>query len=239
MAKDFFDQDLVEARSVRAAPPQAVPETGISDDLPARAISDLNLTRMAKYREQRVVQQAETAKDVESARRRVEELERSKRTLEDETRQLDRFEQSRQEVSERLDQTLVMLEKHEMQAIRLAELYAGTKLRFKEMQEEIRAIRESDWNETQVREEVNRALVVIEDARKEYGKAMARLEAAEAGVPGMSAGTSSLTPGAGGVEPARKDFFYWVRTGLAFFLPLMVFLLALGVLAAVVMGLRS
>ena len=31
---------------------------------------------------------------------------------------------------------------------------------------------------------MNRALVVIDDARKEYGKAMARLEAAESGTPG-------------------------------------------------------
>jgi hypothetical protein len=238
MAKDFFDQDLVEARAVRSAPPPTVPETGSSDDMPARTISDLNLTRMAKYREQRQALQAETAKELEASRRRMEELERSRRVMEEETKQLDRFEQSRKEVSERLDQTLVMLEKHEMQAIRLTELYAGTKMRFKELQEEIRAIKDTEWNDDQIREEVNRALVVIDDARKEYGKAMARLEAAEGGA---SAGSAALGGEAGPVALASepRDFLYWVKTGFAFFLPLMGFLLVLGLIAAVAMGLRS
>jgi hypothetical protein len=238
MAKDFFDQDLVEARSARSAPPPAVPETGLADDLPARTISDLNLTRMAKYREQRVAQQAETAAELESNRRRTEELERNRRSMEDETRQLDRFEQSRKEVSERLDQTLVMLEKHEMQAIRMSELYAGTKQRFKEMLQDIRAIKDDEWNDAQIREEVNRALVVIDDTRKEYGKAMARLEAAEGGSPGGEIGAS--VAGITGVQAAEpKDFLYWVRTGFAFFLPLMTLLLVLGVIAAVAVGLRN
>lgn len=238
MAKDFFDQDLVEARSARSAPPPAVPETGVSDDLPARTISDLNLTRMAKYREQRVAQQAETAAEIEATRRRTEELERNRRTMEDETRQLDRFEQSRKEVSEKLDQTLVLLEKHELQSIRMGELYAGTKLRFKEMLQDIRAIKDDAWNDAQIREEVNRALVVIDDIRKEYGKAMARLEAAEVGSPAgdIGAGVAGVT-GEQASEP--KDFLYWVRTGFAFFLPLMAFLLVLGLIAAVVAGLRN
>lgn len=238
MAKDFFDQDLVEARAVRSAPPPAIPEAGTSDDQPARTISDLNLTRMAKYREQRVAQQAETAKEMESSRHRMEELERSKRIMEEETRQLDRFEQSRKEVSERLDQTLVLMEKHEMQAIRMAELYAGTKLRFKDMREEIRAITESEWNDAQIREEVNRALVVIDDARKEYGKAMARLEAAEAGSPGGAVG-ADVSAGAGPVTSEPRDFLYWVKTGFAFFLPLMAFLLVLGAIAAAAMKMRG
>ncbi len=238
MAKDFFDQDLGEARAVRSAPSPTVSETGAPDELPARAISDLNLTRMAKVREQRVAQQAETAKEMETNRRRMEELERSKRTLEDDARQMDRFEQSRKEVSERLDQTLMMLEKQEMQAIRLTELYAGTKLRFREMQEEIRSIKEAEWSEAQVREEVNRALVVIDDSRKEYGKAMARLEAAESGSAGGNTG-SAAAGATGAAAPEPRDFLYWVRTGFAFFLPLMVFLLVLGVIAAVTVGMRN
>lgn len=229
MAKDFFDQDLVEARAVRSAPPPATPEAGTPDEMPARTISDLNLTRMAKYREQRVAQQAESAKEAEALRRRTEELERERRTLEEETRQADKFEQSRRDISERLDQTLVMLEKHEMQAIRMTELYAATKHRFKQLVEEIRGIREDEWDEARVREEMNRAVVVIDDARKEYGKAMARLEAAEAGSPGDETGVA-LTGSPAAEEP--RDFGYWVKTGFAFFLPLMAFLLVMGIIAA-------
>ncbi len=230
MAKDFFDQDLVEARAVRTAPPPTAPEGGGTDELAARSISDLNLTRMAKYREQRNAQQAEAVKEMESIRRRAEELERERRGVEEDTRQLDRFEQSRREVSERLAQALVMLEKHELQAIRLAELYAGTKHRFKELRDEIAAIKDGDWEDARIREEVNRALVVIDDARKEYGKAMARIEAAESGAPG---GGELGVVAAGGVGPAEPhDFRYWVKTGFAFFLPVMAFLLALALVAA-------
>ena len=239
MAKDFFDQDLVETRAARSAPPPAAPEPGIPDDQPARTISDLNLTRMAKYREQRVAQQAESAKEMEALRHRTEELERVRRSLEEETRQVDRFEQNRREMAERLEQTLVMLEKHEMQVIRLTELYAGTKHRFKELREEIRAIQESEWDEARIREEVGRALVVIDDARKEYGKAMARLEAAESGSPGGEIGTSLAAAAGAPIAPEIRGFPYWVKTGFAFFLPLMVFLLILGVIVAMAMGGRS
>ncbi|MFO7535531.1 MAG: hypothetical protein R6X19_07605 [Kiritimatiellia bacterium] len=235
MAKDFFDQDLVEARAVRSAPPPSAPEGGTTNDLPARTISDLNLTRMAKYREQRVSQQAESAKEMESLRRKADDLERERRTLEEETRQLDRFEQSRREVSERLEQALVMLETHEMQAIRLTELYAGTKHRFKELHESIRAIKEGEWDEARVREEINRAVVVIDEARKEYGKAMARLEAAESGSPGGGQGAAPAL-GAGGVAAETHGFLYWVKTGFAFFLPLMAFVVVAAVIVAVMAG---
>lgn len=235
MAKDFFDQDLVEGRAVRSAPPPAAPEAGTPNEMPARTISDLNLTRMAKYREQRVSQQAESAKEAEALRRRQDELERERRTLEEETRQMDRFEQSRREVSERLEQALVMLETHEMQAIRLTELYAGTKHRFKELHESIRAIKEGEWDEARIREEINRAVVVIDEARKEYGKAMARLEAAESGSPGGDLGAAPLS-GAGGTAAEPHGFFYWVKTGFAFFLPFMAFVLVTAIVVAAVAG---
>jgi hypothetical protein len=237
MAKDFFDQDLVEARSARSAPPPAAPDTGASsDDTAARTISDLNLTRMAKYREQRVAQQAESAKVLEALRRRTEEVDRERRMLDEETRQVDRFEQSRRDILEKLDQTLVMLEKHEMQAIRLTELYAGTKHRFQTLQQEVKAIQDSQWDEPRIREEVNRALVVIDDAKKEYGKAMARLEAAETG---GSGGEMAVSMAAGAPPAEVRDFPDWVRTGFAFFLPLMAFLLVLGVVITAVMVSRS
>ncbi len=236
MAKDFFDQDLVEARAVRSAPPPATPETGAAEDHPARTISDLNLTRMAKYREQRVAQQAESAKELEALRHRTDELDRERRMLEDETKQVDRFEQSRRDILEKLDQTLVVLEKHEMQSIRLTELYAGTKHRFQELQQEVKAIQEGEWNEARIREEVSRALVVVDDARKEYGKAMARLEAAESGAP---SGEIGATLAAGTAPAEARDFTYWVKTGFAFFLPLMVFLALVGVAIAIIQGLRQ
>ena len=52
----------------------------------------------------------------------------------------------------------------------------------KELRDEIACLKEGEWEEARIREEVNRALVVIDDARKEYGKAMARIEAAESGL---------------------------------------------------------
>jgi hypothetical protein len=236
MAKDFFDQDLVESRAVRSAPPAVAPETGAADEMPGRTISDLNLTRMAKYREQRVAQQAESAKEIEALRRRTDEIDRERRALEEETRQVDRFDQGRRDILEKLDQTLVLLEKHEMQAIRLTELYAATKHRFQELQQEVKAIQEGQWDEPRIREEVSRALVVIDDARKEYGKAMARLEAAESGGTGGDIGATL----AAGAAPAEiRGFAYWVKTGFAFFLPLMAFLLVLAVVLAAVAALKS
>ncbi len=227
MGKDFFDEDLVETRSARPATPASAPEAGGSSDLPSRPVSDLNLTRMARYREQRTVQLAEAAREAESIRRRLEELERERRQREEEVREADRFEKGRQEMLDRLAQALAKLDQQEMQAVRMAELLAATRQRFKEMQTQIRGIQEKEWDESRLREEITRALSIIEDARKEYGKAMARLEATSLGGGEMEVQAAPLG-GLGTVAGGPVSFGTWFRTGLAFFLPLMIFL---GVLA--------
>jgi chromosome segregation ATPase len=231
MAKDFFDEDLVEARSARTLS-GAPSEAGGAGDLPTRPLSDLNMSRMARYREQRVAQLAESAREAENIRRRLEELERERRQREEEVREADRFEKGRQEMLDRLAQALARLDQQEMQAVRLAELLASTRQRFREMQSQIRAIQEKEWDESRLREEIAHALSMIEDARKEYGKAMARLEAASLG---GGEGEPAATALAGGIGPLREgqaSFGSWFRTGLAFFLPFMIFLavLALAIL---------
>jgi hypothetical protein len=82
MATDFFDDDLSQRRgAVKAtAVGQGVDIVGTvkHDEIPVRPISDLNLTRMAKHREEVNTQVASAKLEIERLRRKQTDLERER-----------------------------------------------------------------------------------------------------------------------------------------------------------------
>jgi hypothetical protein len=77
---------------------------------------------------------------------------------------------------ERFNQSLLTLEKDELQATRLAELLGATRARFKTLLADVQSLNDELWSEDQFRDELNKALTVIEDARMEYNKSMSRID---------------------------------------------------------------
>lgn len=226
---DFFDDDLIQKRAAgrsQAGSPAASTVIAGSDELPAKAVSDLNLTRIGRYRDEAGAQVANTVQELETLRRRQEELEREKRLLEDLTRQQDDYENGRRDLHDRLTQAAAMLEKHELHASRLVELYATNRTRFREMLDELRGINEESWDDASYREEMSRALASMDEMRKEYGKAMARIEAAEGGGPLSGSPAAALAPAEAAERAEPRGLVDWMKVGFAFSLPLMVFILA-------------
>jgi DNA repair exonuclease SbcCD ATPase subunit len=226
---DFFDDDLGRARKARleGAPLSSVNDTSAGDEIPVRALSDLSLTRMAKHKQEVEENVLQASQELERLRKRQEELEREKRELEEIRRKQDEYQRGKRELIEKLGQSLVTMEKDEIQAQRMAEMLAATRRRFKEMLSQLQGLSEESWAEEKFGEELSKALTLVENLRMEFNKSVSRVEAAGGG----QAQVGALSPIAG--ESVRltvedeKPFSYWLKVGVAVSLPLVITLLAL------------
>jgi len=242
---DFFDDDLVKqresARRIKLGPgdepASRANEMQGSDELPNRPISDLNLTRMAKYKKAVDENVNSAMHELDRLRKRAEDLEKEKRDLEDTRRKQEEYERGKREMVERLGQSLMRLEREKIQAERLSELLEATRKRFRSMLEEIQVLNEEAWPEEQVRDELGKALVVVEDARMEYNKAMAKIEAIAGGeAKGASSNQPVIFEESHLHHEPEKTFGQWLKIGLAISLPLLA---GLVILLIIFIALRS
>jgi len=230
---EFFDDDLMQRRNaVRASPVQSR-ESGSGaqyDEIPVRPISDLNLTRMARHREQVNTRVASTMQELEQYRRRQVELEREKQALEELARKQEEYEKGKLSMRDRLNQSVVSLEKQETRAAHMAEICSGTRKRFAAMLMELDGINDETWPEETFRDELAKATVLIENIRKEFNSAISTVEATGGEhLPAIE--TSLVTPGAAAVQPSiTGGFTTWVKIGFALMLPLGVLIVLVGMM---------
>ncbi len=182
--RDFIDRDLYAPRDeiprVKMGPGDEPPPPHVETLGPdaARSVSDLNLPLMVRQRQALDQQAAASARQMEELRLLQEQLEREKREIEEARRAQDDFITGRKELTDRLTQSLVAIERHEARATQLAELLQATRQRFRAMLDELSMIREDEWAEQEIRDRVRESLARMDDIRMEFNKAMARVEAA-------------------------------------------------------------
>lgn len=227
---DFFDEDLQNREAVRRGGAVGVDDKPASSSGVARPVSDLNLTRMARHREEVEEQVATSAQELDRLRMRQEELERERRELEELRKKQEDYERGRREIMDRLNKSLIMMEKEQVKAERMVDLLVNTRGEFKGMLTEIEAINEEDWPDDAVRDELTKSLVVLDECRMQYNKSVARIEAVMADDSKGSNESSSMLP-AGGASKSELSFSYWLKAGLALSLPLILFLLVAGAVA--------
>jgi hypothetical protein len=180
---------------------------------------------MAKHREEMNAQVATAKVEIERLRRRQSDLEREKQALEDLGQKQEQYERGRQEMTDRITESLVGLERLEADAMRLVEIYSGARQRHLEMLKELQGINDSDWADEAFREEMNKALALIDTIRKEYVKSQAAVEAAG------GAGAAEQAAAARPLERRRTEmptgFGTWLKIGFAMTLPLVILILLL------------
>ena len=232
---DFFDDDLVRqrdsAKRIKMGPGDepVEPLAGAGPEPGGRGLGELNLTRIARHRKEVDNQASVASQELERLRKRQEQLEAEKRELEDLRRKHEEYGRGKRELLDNLKRSLVGLERREVETQRLLELLGSTRGHFRKLLEDIEGIQDETWPEDKVREELNRSLVIIEESRTEYNKAMAKIEAAKGESAAPSAGPSALLFEERDHGPEEeKPFSHWVRIGFAVTLPLagLLFLLA-------------
>ena len=238
MGTDFFDDDLVREREA-ALKIKLDGESGgakrdghipSSRDLPSRAVSDLTLTHLARHKQEVTEQMVDKAQELDRLRARQEELEKERRLLEEMRKKQEAFDAGRRELKERLGESLVRMEKDQLQAERFAQMLDELRRAFRVRLDEVAALNEAEWTDETLLDELNKALATLEDIRSDYNKAMAKLDAVRP--QGTANAAPSVRPlafgGESGSAPdAAQGFGYWLRSGLAFTLPLMALLVIL------------
>jgi hypothetical protein len=238
MGTDFFDEDLVREREAALkikldGDGGGAPRDGFipsSRDFPNRPVSDLSLTHLARHKQEVTEQMVDKTQELDRLRARQEELEKERRTLEEMRKKQEAFDTGRRELKNRLSESLVRMEKDQLQTERLTQLLDETRRMFRDRLEEVATLTEEQWGDENLLDELNKALVLLENVRADYNKAMAKIEAIHP--QGSSSSTASARPltfeeGPGLSLDATPGFAYWLRAGLAFTLPLMALLAVL------------
>jgi len=234
---DFFDDDLVQQRDeVKRIhygqgdqPSQMADEAPAGEGMITRPVSDLNLTRMARHREGIDDQVAHASEALERVKQRQTDLEREKKSLEDLRRKQDQFESGRSEMIEHFSQSLITLEKDEVRTEQVRGLLEATRIRFKLMLDEIEGIREEEWPEGKIASELAKTLAIIGDARIEYNKGLARIEAAMGHEARATENRPVIFEESTPHYSAEHSFLYWLKAGFAFTLPVLILVIIITV----------
>jgi hypothetical protein len=152
-------------------------------------------------------------------RRQQEELERQKNGLEELRRKQEEYSRGRAETTDKLTRGLIALERQEADSRRLAELCAASILAFRDCSDRIQQIHDDEWNSGNVREELSKALGVIEGARLEYNRAYAKLDCLN---PTANQPDAMLLPGTEKNLPAWDDIIRYACIGAAASAPLIL-----------------
>jgi hypothetical protein len=119
----------------------------------------------------------------------------------------------------------------------MLELVSVLKQKFKDTLSELRAIHEADWTDETFQMELNKSIVIVEEAQSLYRKAMAKVDAAKWQKPDVEPSEKGFVGRFVAGEGEAHQFVYWLKMGLAFSLPLLGVLTLFFVLYLVLSGL--
>jgi hypothetical protein len=172
----------------------------------------LTVIESPSLKEQTDAQLDEAREQLLTLRRQQEELERQKSDLEELHRKQDEYCRGRAEMIENLTRGLVVLEREQIQAQRLAELTGKTTDAFRDYLEQLQSLNDEDWTSTNVRTELSHALSVIENSRLEYNRARTKLDCLNPAAGQQPTPAAPATP-----QPAPFDWqealrYLWIGT---------------------------
>ena len=153
-------------------------------------------------------------------KRQQEQIEKQKRELEELSRKQEELERGRVDMTDKLTRSLVVLEREAYDAQKRLEQLRAMRESFGQHLELIEAIDPKSWNPSDLHKELSRALSTVESARGEFSQQRSRLQAAGGG------GDEALPEAAPDVADLLNegtDFGRWIKIGLAFSLPFIVF----------------
>lgn len=161
-----------------------------------------------------------------------EALQRKKEELEALNAKQSEFREGRADVVNKLTNAVSEFDHEAHQLLRRAEAMQAASQGFQQHLEQIDLIRPEEWAKEGMHQELDQALEMIGDAQSNYQSEVSRIEAL-GGVVGSAAkgakkffkfGRSAAAgaPTASAAAGQQMSFFYWLRSGFAFTLPVIV-----------------
>jgi len=155
-------------------------------------------------------------------KRRSEQIERDKQRLEELSRRQDELEVGRSEMLDKLTRALVVVQRETQEAEKRLDQLNTIHDSFTTHLQTLEAINPKAWVGLDLSKELSKALSIVDDSRAEYNRSQPRLSLdpleEPRGESGLPAEYEEYYAG------ADKGFFYWLKAGFAFTLPLLVVL---------------
>ncbi|MCE9542464.1 MAG: hypothetical protein K8R38_02940 [Verrucomicrobia bacterium] len=150
-------------------------------------------------------------------RQRQDQIEKEKDRLEELTRRQDDLERGRNEIADKLTRSIILVQRETEEAQRRLEQLNTIQDSFAEHLHNLEEINPKAWNGRDLPRELTRALGTVDEARSAYARSHAKIAPA----PDAEMG-GAMDSGAMFSDVGEQDFAYWLRSGLAFTLPLLV-----------------
>lgn len=154
-------------------------------------------------------------------KRQLEQIERQKREYEELARRQEQFNIGKSEYVDKMTRALVVLEREAFDASKRVELLDGIRASFTQQLETLESINPKMWDGLDINRELTRALAAVDDARSEYGKAFPKISVLTATEQSGHESHEAYADYESG--SSSGDFVTWLKMGLAFSIPLIVF----------------
>jgi len=154
-------------------------------------------------------------------KRQQEQIEKQKRELEEMARKQDQLQHGKAEMIEHFTRALVVLERQAYDSQKRVEQLRATHESFVQHLDAVEAINPRNWDSLDINKELNRALSAVDDARAEYQRSRAVIDA-ETSLETLAPEAQSSGCEGGGATEISGDFLHWLKIGLAFTLPLLI-----------------
>ena len=162
--------------------------------------------------------------ELDELRRKQDHIEKEKQRLEDLSRRQESLEEGKSELVERFSRSLESITRETEDCQQRLEYLKIVHANFNTHLSVLESIHPRSWSANEVGKELNRSQAALDEARLEYNKAQARL--------GLDTASHQVTSEMLEYEEEdRKGFAYWVQTGFAFTLPILLF----GVIALIIL----
>lgn len=195
----FFDQGESAQPDIQFDPDELSPVTPYSDDL---------------HNEYEAAQE-----QLRALKEQEEQLQRQAAELEELTRREEEFAEGRERLQDELQRHLSLLDREQETAEQLATRCAQAHHSLESQLAGIAALDPEKWNRADRKTELTRALGCVSAAEEAIEEQLPLLESF--GDRKKRFAKKSWAPAIGGGE--EKSFFYWLKSGLAFSLPLLAF----------------
>jgi len=150
-------------------------------------------------------------------RQRQDQIEKEKQRLEELTHRQEDLERGRNEIADKLSRSIILVQRETEEAQRRLEQLNTIQDSFAEHLRNLEEIDPKAWNGRDLPRELTRALGTVDEARSAYARSHAKIAPVadpESGMP--------IDSGAMFNDGLDQGFAYWLRSGLAFTLPLVV-----------------
>jgi DNA repair exonuclease SbcCD ATPase subunit len=155
-------------------------------------------------------------------RQRQDQIEKEKQRLEELTRRQEDLERGRNEIADKLTRAIILVQRETEEAQRRLEQLNNIQDSFAEHLRNLEQIDPKSWHGRDLPRELTRALGTVDEARSAYARSHAKIAPIDEADPEQLHAVGGFLP-----DTAEQGFAYWLRSGLAFTLPLV----ALGTVA--------